>query len=338
MGESRKNVIDMTKSRSERRMIGFDIEQWRGEHKLSKYEAQTALGFRNSNHYNKMCGVEELPPTIELLIRLYDEKPIPEKYTLRELFELMYADALKPFMGTALETFAKVDLGSRFTKMFGRSPERRYQWLEEQKTKNSGDVSAYSDVDRVLSKLKDFEDPKEVLERLAKRVWALRGVDLDIEMPIPTLRNPPQRKKTGRKGRPAEEVLEEKRAKEEARQEKAKIRAQKLAEKVKAKKARERLRAKKEALRQKKAALRAERLAARAQAAAGKPRASRKPKADKSATVKRASPVRKLSTGKQVVKRAPAKKLTRTPVSGMAKAKGPKPVKAPRARANAQAS
>lgn len=225
MGESQKTTeVDMTLPRSKRRMIGFDIEQWRGENHLTRYEAQTALGFRNSIHYNKMCEGGLLPPTVEILIRLYDLVPIPPKYTLRELFVLMYGPALLPFKGTDLETYAEVDLGSRFTRIFDRSPERRYEWLKETPTKNAGDIAAYTDVNRVLAKLKDFAAPGEVLEEVAKQVWSFRGVDLDTEYPIPTTANPPQRKKTGRKGRPPEEVAREKKQKQKARAKKARLR------------------------------------------------------------------------------------------------------------------
>lgn len=54
-------------------------------------------------------------------------------------------------------------------------------------------------IECILSKLKQVDDPREVLERVAKKVWALRGVDLDTEFRIPTPEHPPTREKTGRK-------------------------------------------------------------------------------------------------------------------------------------------
>ena len=54
-------VVDVTLPRSRRPMIGLDIEEWRAELALSKFEAQHALGFRNSNHYNKICSRDLLP-------------------------------------------------------------------------------------------------------------------------------------------------------------------------------------------------------------------------------------------------------------------------------------
>lgn len=204
-------MVDMTRPRAERPLIGLDIEEWRGELDLSKYQAQYALGFRNSNHYNNMCWAPILPVPIEILLRLYEESPIVpgwDMFKLKELFELMYSPYLEPFVGSREETFAKVDLGTRFTKLFDRSSARHYQWLRDDPKKSASDLSTYSDVECILSKLKQVENPGETLERIAKRVWQLRGVNLDSVCPIPTLEQPPTRRKTGRKsGKPLSQTV-----------------------------------------------------------------------------------------------------------------------------------
>ncbi len=194
--------VDMSKPRSQRPMIGLDIEEWRGELGLTKYDAQYALGFRNSNHYNKMCNSPLLPEALELLIRLYEEIPRErgwERFSIKELFHLMYDDALEPFIGSEYETWARVDLGTRFAKFFGRSSARQYEWLADDGRRNDADLPAYSVIECILSKLKQADDPKILLERVAKHVWQLRGVDIDVEFRVPTLSNPPTRLKTGRK-------------------------------------------------------------------------------------------------------------------------------------------
>jgi len=196
--------IDITKPRTQRPMMGLDIEDWRSELGLSKYQAQHALGFRNSNHYNNMCLQPQLPEVLELLIRIYDESPIAlgwENYSLKELFSLMYGDVLGSFEGSKYLVHARVDLGTRFTKIFARSPARQYQWLEEDPKKNESELNAYSVIECILSKLKQIEDPKEVLERIARKVWLLRGVDLDSQFRVPSLEAPPTRQKTGRKSK-----------------------------------------------------------------------------------------------------------------------------------------
>lgn len=195
--------IDASKPRSQRPMMGYDIEQWRGETGLSKFRAQAALGFRNANHYNKMCMEPVIPESIEIIIRLYEENPVApgwEKFTLLELFDLMYAKALRVFDNTPDALRAYVDLGNRFTKLFNRSSSRKYNWLRDDNMSEEREFGgAYSDVETILTLLKQTENPAEVLERVAKKVFLLRGVNLDEMYPIPTLENPPRRERTGRK-------------------------------------------------------------------------------------------------------------------------------------------
>lgn len=191
--------VDLTKPRDKRPLTGLDIEQWRGENSLGKYDATHALGFRNTNHYNEECRKDVLRLETELLLRIYMQYPGArswDRFQLPELFELMYGRYLRPFVSTDLETWARVDLAERFTKLFGKSTARQYEWLNTKKEK-APSANAY--IDAILSKLKTVPDPKGVLENTAKQCLALRGVDLDTQYPIPTPKNPPTREKTGRR-------------------------------------------------------------------------------------------------------------------------------------------
>lgn len=203
VSKSTSVVIDPSKPRSRRPLMGYDIEQWRGELGLSKFKAQAALGFRNANHYNKICLLPVIPESIEIIIRLYLEHPRApgwEKFSLQELFNLMYGEQLALFEGRPDYTAAKVDLGNRFTRLFNRSPSRKYNWLRDDGSSGDREFGgAYSDVETILTILKDIEDPKEVFERVACQVFALRGVNIETEHRIPTLDLPPTRRKTGRK-------------------------------------------------------------------------------------------------------------------------------------------
>jgi len=224
--------IDPSKPRSKRPLMGYDIEQWRGEMMLSKFKAQAALGFRNANHYNKMCLLPIIPESIEIIIRLYLDFPRApgwEKYSLQELFNLMYGEQLAAFEGRKDYTAAKVDLGNRYTRMFNRSPSRKYNWLREDDSSGEREFGgAYSDVETILTLLKQVEDPKAVFERIARQVFALRGVDIEALHPVPTLASPPTRLKTGRKAepkpaKPPRSKREEPAAKVNARASKAKV-------------------------------------------------------------------------------------------------------------------
>ncbi len=199
-------IVDPSKPRSRRPLMGYDIEQWRGEQGLSKFKAQAALGFRNANHYNKICQMPVIPASIEIIVRLYLEHPKApgwKKFSLQELFNLMYGEQLAVFEGRPDYTAAKVDLGNRFTRLFDRSPSRKYNWLRDGDASGDREFGgAYSDVETILTILKEVQNPKEVFERVASQVLALRGVNLDTEHRIPTLELPPMRRKTGRKAMP----------------------------------------------------------------------------------------------------------------------------------------
>ncbi len=199
-----RTMVDLSRPRSARSMVGLDIEEWRASVGLSKYDAQNALGFRNSNHYNRMCESSLLDPQLELLIRLYEESPCArgwKRFGLQELYLLMYGKDLETFKGTRYEKYAAVDLGTRFCKMFNRSSARQYQWLGSDMQRNESELNANAVIECILAKLYQVDDPKEVLERLAKKVWLLRGEDLDLEYRVPTLSMPPSREKTGRKSK-----------------------------------------------------------------------------------------------------------------------------------------
>lgn len=206
VGKLTNVIVDPSKPRARRPLMGYDIEQWRGEQGLSKFKAQSALGFRNANHYNKICLLPVIPVSIEIIVRLYLECPKApgwKKFSLQELFNLMYGEQLALFEGRADYTAAKVDLGNRFTRLFDRSPSRKYNWLRDGDPSGDREFGgAYSDVETILTILKEVPNPKEVFERVACQVFTLRGVNIDAEHRIPTLEMPPMRRKTGRKARP----------------------------------------------------------------------------------------------------------------------------------------
>ena len=122
----------LSKGIDQRPLVGFDIEEWRGQAGITKFKAQYAFGFRSSNHYNDICDSGLLSVELEILLRLHIEKSNAiswDSYTLKELFFMLYANTIVIFSDTPSEVYAMVDLRKRFTKMFGRSVSRAYQWL-----------------------------------------------------------------------------------------------------------------------------------------------------------------------------------------------------------------
>lgn len=185
-----------------RPFIGPDIENWRTRHGLSLSDATYALGL--PNYKKKIMTPGWLDYPIELLMRLYDEDPQHgawprSRLSLPELFEMMYGDALRVFIGTELEKAARVDLQARFAKLFGRSKGRAYRWLDQKEIDASITNRTQEVVQAILGKLTQVKNPGQTLERLGAFAWTLRGEDLDRHFPIPTADRPPYREKRGRK-------------------------------------------------------------------------------------------------------------------------------------------
>lgn len=185
----------------QRPLRGPDIIQFQGRHEMDKDDVTYHLAIPN---LKKKCALPQLPYELELLIRLYDENPVPAPFkrnrmTISELFNLMYGAKLAVFAGTEFEVEAKVDFQSRFSKLMGRSKGRAYRWLDESAIKAGSSARTSSDILAILGKLTQCKDPGETLERLGQMIWSLRGEDINLTFPIPTLKNPPKREKRGRR-------------------------------------------------------------------------------------------------------------------------------------------
>lgn len=183
-----------------RPLTGMDILLFQGRHGMDKEDVCYYLGI---TQFQETCALPQIPYTLELLMRLFDEDPTPppfkkDRITLPALFQQMYGKKLKTFAGTEHEVEARVDLQNRFSMLLGRSKGRAYRWLDEQAIR-SGKTRAHDDILGILGKLTQRSDPGEALERMGSYVWRLRGIDIDQKYPIPTLKNPPKREKRGRK-------------------------------------------------------------------------------------------------------------------------------------------
>lgn len=218
------SVPNPTLRLSHRPIVGLDLEEWRGMVKLSKFDASAALGFRSATMYNRECSRKVLAVSIEILLRLYMEKP--ESYpwtqlTFKELFSQMYDRYIDAFaFDPDLQSRARGTLEARFTVFFGRSPTRGYTWLRGEE----GD--SYATVNRIMQKLTQWENPGETFERIASQTLRLRGVDIDELFPIPTPENPPMRGKPGRKPTLASLQTRVERAKRQAQKAAARAEAQ----------------------------------------------------------------------------------------------------------------
>lgn len=182
-GKAAADEIDFSVSSDERPMTGLDLEAWRGRHALSVIDASLALALPSAFHYNKLSRTEgPLDQTMEILLRVYDEFPGPPAWsypTIRQLFESFYGqerDAFFRAQGPEYSGYARSRLFARFAAIFGRSMFSAHRWIER-----NGKVQA--DVARIQAKTVDMRDPRNDLERIAARVWRLRGVDFESHFP-----------------------------------------------------------------------------------------------------------------------------------------------------------
>lgn len=194
--------LDLTLPSSQRPILGSEVEAWRNSLRLSRYQAQMALGLNTIAAYVKMVESNSVIPfTTELLFRLYDLSPRAPgwgRYSFRELFDELYRDDLMHFRSDPERArSASVLLSERFTMLFHRSKTRAYQWFADG-PEDTG-VTAYADIAMVLCKLKSMEGeiagldepyaslgtPAKVFEQVSIECWRLRGHDFAKHFPIP---------------------------------------------------------------------------------------------------------------------------------------------------------
>lgn len=187
---------DNTEDISARPLSGQDLWRFRSRHQLQTHDAIYALGIQNSAIYNKLSKItspDKLPFVLEMLIRLYDRHPGHAPWgevTAMQAFDRIYGEHQRMFRGTSHEKEARLALYRRFTALFGRSVFTAYRWLES-------DGKGKQAVNKIFQKLLTLENPRKVLEDIAKLMYRVRGVDLDQMCPLPSLENPPAPRRRG---------------------------------------------------------------------------------------------------------------------------------------------
>lgn len=183
-----------------RPMVGQDIERFASRHHLQKVDVIYALCIQGSAQYNTILREDSIPFATELLIRLYDKVPghAPWKnVSAEEAFEILYGDVLRKFAGTEHEKEARLALYRRITACFGRSVYTAYRWLESGGAESTKRGNSKRTIQKVFAKLSVLDNPREVLEAIARQMLKVRKIDLDVTYPLPTLENPPVKKRRG---------------------------------------------------------------------------------------------------------------------------------------------
>lgn len=180
-------VIDLSIDSSKRPLAGTDADRFRGRHELQTVDAIYALCIQNSAAYNKVVRQSCLPYEMEMLIRLYEMHPGHSPWKVidpKQAFTILYGDVAEQFRGTEYEEEARLALYRRFTAACGRSIYTAYRWMESEGNCKRG-------IAKIFAKLSMLDNPRVVLETLARNMYRFRGVSFDDFCPMPTIENPP---------------------------------------------------------------------------------------------------------------------------------------------------
>jgi len=128
-----------------------------------------------------------LPFDIELLVRLYDRYPSSCQWecpTLQDTFSRIYGQAIEGF-APALQDRARNAYGMRFARLMGRAPTVQYRWLwsSAMQDKSGSTRRVRNIIGKLHEAITHGEHPRLVLEDIAVRMWAVRGLNVDAETP-----------------------------------------------------------------------------------------------------------------------------------------------------------
>lgn len=188
-------VVNLELSPDLRPLAGIDIDYFRSRHERQTVDVIFALCIQNSAAYNRVLRTPYLKYSMEMLLRLYDMKPEDSPWKVIEpyqAFEMLYGNILKIFAGTEYESEARQALYRRFTAACGRSIYTAYRWVDSR-------GKCTRDIEKIFAKLTLFDNPSEVFETMAQKMYKARGVDFNELCPMPTLENPPLPKRKGPK-------------------------------------------------------------------------------------------------------------------------------------------
>jgi hypothetical protein len=209
-------VLDISK----RPMVMRDLAQFRARHNRTTADSIRDLAIPTSLAYPKdmaigsKSGVEGdlrdpesieggsiqnkvMPFDLEMLVRLYDLMPSPCSWqysTISGVFKKMYGEHVAAF-DEADRPAAELAYRKRFAMLIGRSATGGYRWKKSEATTRRMII--------LLTKIEDLgrisKDIRTEYEALAIKAWALRGVSINKERPIPTALN--VQKPPGTRGR-----------------------------------------------------------------------------------------------------------------------------------------
>lgn len=169
-----------------RPMLWNDIPEFASRHKRTIADIVYDLALLTCFAYaQKTKRRTVIPMDLELLVRLYDAYPSSctwKRPDIRETFEFLYGKIISEF-DSQYENVARLAIGRRYARMLGRVDTAQYRWLTEE-----GKVTRR--LENIVAKIYGIADsgadPLATLEALSRNCWALRGVDIEAVVPMPT--------------------------------------------------------------------------------------------------------------------------------------------------------
>lgn len=177
---------------ADRPMIWRDLIEFKDRHERTVADTVYDLVLLTGHAYSASIKKNTVVPfDLELLARLYDH--IPEscawkRPTVLGVFDLLYGADLEAFRGNDEHyQAAQLTLGRRYARLVGRADTAQYRWLSAEGGKITRRLA------NVLSKIQTLAErsnrPREEFEKLSKKIWTLRGYNLEKFFPMPTAEN-----------------------------------------------------------------------------------------------------------------------------------------------------
>lgn len=183
----------------DRPLIWRDLHPFANRHKRTTSDIVYDLTLLTSHVVSlKSPTAMVVPFDLELLMRILERHPSSCSWNrpgVRTMFEILYGPLISKF-SPDLEDAVRLALGRRYAKLLGRVDTTQYRWL-------AADGEVTRRMSNILSKIEEVhksgQDARLFFEHIAKRIWLLRGYDVELMLPLPTVAN--MTKKPGARGR-----------------------------------------------------------------------------------------------------------------------------------------
>jgi len=170
-----------------RPMIWSDLPVFEATYGRNAFDMVYDLGINVRSYYQyNITTPLVLPFDMELLVHIYERYPSSCEWAvpdMRTVFDLLYGGLISSFPPELRER-ARMVYGARFSRLMGRARTVQYRWLDESSTGRTGSTRRVCNiVSKLYEAYKKGDDPRELLESIAVRMWALRGLDIDAAAP-----------------------------------------------------------------------------------------------------------------------------------------------------------